>query len=461
MTRRSLTVALTLLLLASSGCAYYNGLYNAEHLVKRAEKAEREGRTGEASGYWGEAGVKADTVLARFPHSKWADRARIISGKARAKSGDCEGAVVPLRKVAKDAKDAALADEAAVLLSGCLVKLGQLEEAGFAVERLTGSPDPAVRSEAGLRAGAAYRRSGRSEEAIALLKGSDHPQARGELAAALADAGRIPESLALADTLASLKDTTAPWGAILAAIGREDIANASTLLDRIRRELVLPPDSIATWLNADAVRWFPADGSIALRRLDESFVTASGTPAGGDALMMTVRFRLAHAEDFSILDSVPVILDQMEPSAGDAVGQARFLLQVTSRMRERYDSLHLEAPQGDMRAFLLGEALRDSLRADRLAIQIWNRLVNERPESPYAPKAVLVLATLAPVRRDSLIALLRTRYPESPYLIAAGGGDSPGFQVLEDSLARYSRTLRSTHPAGRTPRPTTPARPVQ
>ena len=64
---------LTALLLG--GCAYYNGLYNAERLVRSAEKAEREGRTGEASGYWGEAAVKAETVLARFPTSKWADPA--------------------------------------------------------------------------------------------------------------------------------------------------------------------------------------------------------------------------------------------------------------------------------------------------------------------------------------------------------------------------------------------------
>ena len=464
MIRRPSLTALALLALLSTGCAYYNGLYNAERLVKRAEKAERDGRTGEASGYWGEAGVKADTVLARFPRSKWADRARLISGKARVKSGDCEGAVVLLRKVASEAVDAVLADEAAVLWSGCLVKLGQLQEAGFAVERLTGSPDPVIRAEAGLRAGTAYRRSGRSEEAVALLKASGHPEARGELAAALADAGRIPESVALAESLLVDRDSTAPWGAILASIGREDIANASSLLDRIRRDLMLPPDSVATWLTADAVRWFPADESIAIRRLDDAFATSGGTPAGGNALLMKLRYRITHSEDITILDSVPPTVDRLEPSTGDALGQGRFLAQVTLRLRTRYDSLRLEAPQGDMRAFLLGEALRDSLRANGLAAGLWRRIVTERPESPYAPKAVLAIAILVPGQRDTMIELLRTRYPESPYLIAASGGDAPEFRVLEDSLARFARSLRgTTRPGGRNPRAATPApaRPVQ
>jgi hypothetical protein len=260
------------------------------------------------------------------------------------------------------------------------------------------------------------------------------------------------------------KDSTAPWGAILAAIGREDIANASSLLDRIRRDLVLKPDSVATWLTADAVRWFPADESIALRRLNDAFESAGGTPAGGNALLVLTRYRIARAEEITLLDSVPAILDLLEPSTGDALGQARYLVQTTTRMKERYDSLDLLAPQGDMGAFLVGEALRDSLRADRLAARVWRRILNERPDSPYAPKAVLAMAALAPGQRDSLAELLRTRYPGSPYLIAASGADSPGFRALEDSLARYARALRNpARPAGRNPRApaATPARPVQ
>lgn len=447
----------------SASCAYYNGLYNAERLVKRAEKSEREGRTGEATTFWGEAGVKSDTVLARFPKSKWADRARFISGKSRARTGDCEGAVVLLRRVAGEANDAALADEAAVLWSGCLVKLGQLEEAGFAVERLTGSPDPVLRAEAGYRAGSAYRRSGRSAEAIALLKGSEHPAARGELVAALADNGRIPEAEALADTLLLARDTTAPWGAIFASIGKEDIAGASSLLDRVRRDFTYPADSIAAWLTADATRWFPADEATALRRLDDAFDFAGGTPAGGNALITTVRYRIAHATAIAYFDSVPGILDQLEPSTGDALGQGRFLAQLTARVKGRYDSLKVDAPQGDLSAFLLGETLRDSLQAKRLATSVWQRIVTERAESPYAAKAALAIADIAPGQRDSLAELLRTRYPTNPYVIAASGGDSPEFRTLEDSLAKYARAVRRTpRPANQNPRTTPPAnRPVQ
>ena len=46
--RRWLKRAPWLLLVGAMACAYYNGLYNANRLVGEAEKAQREGRSGEA-----------------------------------------------------------------------------------------------------------------------------------------------------------------------------------------------------------------------------------------------------------------------------------------------------------------------------------------------------------------------------------------------------------------------------
>jgi tetratricopeptide (TPR) repeat protein len=459
---------LLLLTLLLGGCAYYNGLYNAERLVKRAEKAEREGRTGEAGGYWGEAAVKAETVLARFPRSKWVDRARFIDGKALQRSGNCNSAVGPLGRVATEGKDPALADEAAVLWSECLAQLGRAEAAGFAVERLIGSPDPRVRSEASWRAGVAYRRSGRAEEAIALLKGSDLPQARGELAIALAEGGRLSEALALTDSLIIELDTIAPWGELLGAIGREDVIDASKYLERVAGYLRPVPDTLARWLAEDGERWARVDTAQATRRWGQAYATGPITPSGVGALLRLLRFRLARATDPAILDTMVAAVAEIEPGAGDAAARANAFGRAAGAAKRRLDSLDLRGPQGDMRGFLLAEQLRDSLDATLLSAALFERVASERPESPYAAKALFAMAAAYPAQRDSLMAMVVRRYPADPYVIAATGGDAPAYRVLEDSLARFARTARTppraaprpgTRPGAR-PTTTTPATPA-
>ena len=84
--RRAL--ALSTLVLVSA-CAYYNGLYNARGLVRRAESAAREGRDTAAITAWREAASKADTVVRRYPRSRWTDDALFLSGTSSALAGDC------------------------------------------------------------------------------------------------------------------------------------------------------------------------------------------------------------------------------------------------------------------------------------------------------------------------------------------------------------------------------------
>ena len=64
-----------LVLLSAGGCAYYNGLYNARGLVKRAESASREGRDSAAVLAWREAAAKADKAEAK------ADKAEVKAEK--------------------------------------------------------------------------------------------------------------------------------------------------------------------------------------------------------------------------------------------------------------------------------------------------------------------------------------------------------------------------------------------
>src|SRR3989442_13360208 len=78
-----------------AACAYYNGMWNAEHLASQARKLERQDRVAEAQTYWAQAAVKAESVVARHPTSRWADAALVLEGEALARGGACAQAAAP------------------------------------------------------------------------------------------------------------------------------------------------------------------------------------------------------------------------------------------------------------------------------------------------------------------------------------------------------------------------------
>ena len=445
-------------LLAS--CAYFNGLYNAKDLAARAAKAERDGRPYDAQNYWGQAAVKAESVLARHPRSRWAEEARWLDGKALERVGNCPAAIAPLRRTLQEARDPRRADDAALRLASCQEKLGDQDAAGLSVERLLQNPDPAIRSQAAYRAGATYRRTGRSEEAVRVLRSSAEPRARGELMVALADVGDIPGATALADSLLAVPDTLAPWGALFVSLGRHDLTAGSAMLDRLAATRRFPLDSVVGWLGQDGARWMSSDTARGFARLEQANQAAPDRPAGLEALLVLLRRRLATTDDPSILDTVSGRLDDIPGSTGEAYGKGRSLGDLAAALRGRVDSLAPGAPQGDLRGFLLGEALRDSLGAPRLAAVVWRRVLAEHPGSPYAPKLLLAVASVGGASPDSIHALLDSAYASSPYVHALQGVPDDGFRMLEDSLARFARTSRAPVRRPRTPGVRAPTRGV-
>jgi hypothetical protein len=351
--------------------------------------------------------------------------------------------------VVREAKDPARTDQAAVLLSTCLMQGGDLAGAGLAVERLLESTDPAQRAEAELRAGVAYRRLGRTAEAIDLLGRSVHPGAPRELVAALADAGRVDDAVALSDSLIAAQDSLVPWGAVLEGIARHAPGRVGPFLDHLLARGNVSRDSAAAWLQQDGERVLPADTAQALRRFAAAYANSPTRPAGMDAHLRALGLRLAVADDDVLIDSLPGLLEDVPPSTGNAYLKARQLASNAARIGVLFDSVAVLAPQGDLRAFILGELLRDSLGADRLAARLWRGIVDSLPESPYAAKAFLALGSLG--EGQATVDSLATRFPASPYLIALQGGDDAAFRLLEDSLARFARAYRTP------PRP--PARP--
>jgi hypothetical protein len=92
-----------------------------------------------------------------------------------------------------------------------------------------------------------------------------------------------------------------------------------------------------------------------------------------------------------------------------------------------------ETPAG---RFRVAEIARDSLHAPALAGRLFLEAVAVDSTSLYAPKALIAALAVLPERRDSLVALLDSRYAASPYARVFHGEPSVAYAAAEDSLAR-------------------------
>jgi hypothetical protein len=445
-----------LLLAVLGGCVYYNGVYNAKRLAGRARKAEREGRTFDASGLWGQVAVKAESVLVRHPTSKYADEARVLQGTALVRMRNCPAALPGLEAVLAAGREQELVEQAAILVGGCRSAMGDPLSAMSAYGRLTASRDSGRRNLALFAHGRALRVSGDYQAALDELGRSSHPEAQGERAAALAGLGRLPQALAIADSLIARRDTLAPWDSLVAAVARRDPAAASDLTDRVvSAELQVPLE--ARLLIADAMRLRLADSARSEARLKTAERLGEGSVLGAEARLNAVLIRLAAAEEIPALEAQALQLEELGERAGPVAPRAAQLAAVVRRTALAADSTPAGTPRGDLRLFVAAEMARDSLGADRFAARQFRRVATEWSDSPFAPKALLALVLLEPAHGDSLREVLLQRYSGSPYVALVEGGQVPEFEVLEDSLRRFAVGFR---PEGRGGiQPIRPARP--
>ena len=437
-----------------AGCVYYNGMYNANRLAGSARKAEREGRTFEANNLWGQVATKAESVLVRHPRSKYAEEASILRGLALAKLGQCEQALGPLSRVGVAHLKPELREETWLATGRCQLTLGNIAAADGAFAQVVESKSPARKREARFQRARTLRALGRYEEAVTLLQASQEPRALPELLLALAGAGRLSESMALADSLIAKGDTTQPWDSLVVTLGRQDPSNASSLVDRLRR-LQRTDEKQARWLLDDGLRLVSTDSARALVRFREAVKIGGAGDAAGRAGLQLVRLdlrRVSRPQELSPAMQALSALAQKHRTVAQDVSQ----LQATVlRVMTSSDSVPAGSPQGDLRLFLLGEAARDSLEAPRLAHGIFLRILSEWPDSPYAPKAVLAAQQLDSEWADSGRVLLETYYLDSPYLAMIRGEQDSVYRSLEDSLGAFAAASAVPSARGR-PRPGRP-----
>ena len=420
------------------GCVYYNGMYNANRLANSARRAEREGRTFEANNLWGQVATKAESVVVRHPKSKYAEEAAILKGLALARLGQCEQAIGPLGRVTVAAVSTDLTEDAWLATGRCQVSMGNIAAGDAAFAQVIDSKNSWRRREARFHRAQTLRHAGRYQEALTALEGVPEPRAVAERLLALAGDRRVPEAMALADSLVARSDTTQPWDSLLVSLGQQDPSNASGLVDRVRRLPKRRPETQARWLLEDGLRLIGSDTARARRRFREAVEIGGSGEAAGRASLQLVRLDLrgvSHPQALSpLIQSLRSDAERHEivaPELTQLSNTAAGILTVAASMTPG-------APQGDLRLFLAAEVARDSLLAPRLAEGIFQRILREWPESPYAPKAALAAQQINPEWSDSARALLEGRYFESPYLAMIRGDEGSAYRQLEDSLGAFA-----------------------
>jgi tetratricopeptide (TPR) repeat protein len=432
----------TLIAALLGGCVYYNSMYNTKRLAGSARKAERDGRTFEANNLWGQVITRAESLVARHPDSKYVDEALVLKGVALSRLNQCDAAVAPLGRVTLLPPDAEVTEEASLALGRCQLELGDPAVAEIMFARVVETEDPVRRRDARVLRARALRALGRHEKAVSALDGMKDPRAARERLLALAGARQRDAALSVADSMLALNDTTARWDTLVVAVGREDPAIASALVDRLERRSGTLPVVRATLLLDDGLRLATLDPARAEARLRQAAQVDSAGPTGERAQLLLTRLRLSRATSVADLAPIAKELDARVQRRGAMAAEAAPIRELVARVMRASDSASAGAAQSDLRLFLAAETARDSLAAPALAASLFRTIVESTPESPYAPKAILAGKALDPVWGASALPLLEQRYANSPYVAFLQGVEPYGYRELEDSLLSFALGVR-------------------
>ncbi len=438
--RRAWAAAALLALLP--GCAYYNSMYNANRLARAARAAEREGRPAEAQSFWGQAMVKADTMLARFPRSRWAAEAWAVKAEAALALAQCDQAQRYAGRVHSATTRTALLERAALVEGACELRAGRPDVAGDLLRPLVHSRDAELRARGAWLAARALRLAGRPAEALEALEVLPARLTRLDRLYALGDLDRTMDARALLDSLVAERDTTLGWDSVLSQAAFRSPEAGSALLDHLLERNAVVGEVAIRALVADADR-LAASPARARARLVQAIGLGATASAALAARLALYRLDLAAVERPEALAPIADSLGELGSLEGEVPVAAVDLGRVLGRVRAQLDSAPPGAPLGDLRRFVAASLARDSLRAPVLAAGLFRSVAADWPSSPYAPKAILAARQLDG-GRDSVG--LADRYADNPYLQMMRGTGVEAFRQLEDSLARFEIAVTTAQP---------------
>lgn len=454
MTRRLRWLALVL---ALTGCAYFNGLYNANQLASEARKAESKGRTGEAKSYWAQAAVKAETVTSRYPKSKYRDDALLLEGIALAHTDLCIQAIAPLTLAVDSSPDPVLREKAALQLGQCYLETHSPDSARQALTPLVASKNATIRSEALLARGRAALALDNPSAALEDLNRSTAPDAAFPRARALLQLRLIDSAAAVLRARIKGRFDEAAWMSILDSLGAANPDAASEIAATLARRSNLSSGERARLRLEDGKRRVARNElGQAATDFEAARDLAPDSLEGHDA---KAYLAVVHLRTATSADSVEVLQkelagakDQISADIGAVMDPA---LNALGRIRR---AMADSSPDATLDLFRTTEIVRDSLHATKLAGNLFLWLARERPASLLAPKALLAAAELRPAIAESVSTVLNTQYPASVYTLALHGEAAARYEAVEDSLAHALRGEKAVAPGMRRDAPPRRAR---
>ena len=425
------------------GCVYYNGIYNAEHLYREAERYRLAGDDSLADIRYEDVVRKAARGYRQDPEGPWAGQALYLLGRARLRLGELSAAQAALEEAEARSDDEQLRMGVAMHVGATLLDRGDnrgaLQRLNRALQGLDPGPELAeahlLRSRVLLAGDGADAGWWDLDRAAALNRDLRVAAAMDRIRWAL-ELDQINRAREGARRLLSYPE---------AAFQRDSVV---VLLRAVAR--VWGPDEVASLLAGADYAWgrmargdallaraellFEA-GDTAGARIQAEEVAGGFGEAAAEARILLARWTLEVARDLSTIEDARRTLLPAEEHP--EVAEFLSALEQTEALAEG----GLTEP---LAWFAAAEVARDGLGAPVLARGLFLAYAAGAPNEPWVAKALL--AALAVSREEGDRAWLRGRLEsraDSPYVLAAHGASAPGFEVLEEELARRLDEIRS------------------
>jgi hypothetical protein len=397
-----------ILLVITGACAYYNGLYNARGLVRRAESASGEGRDSAAVAAWREASAKADTVIARYPRSRWMDEALLLSGTSAAFAGACEHGLRRLAQwEAHPAADAKQKARATIARGACLVRFGEYDRALDALAPFATYSDESVSRIAAAWAARAALANGQFDRAAAFAARARSDALDAEMAMSALESSRPEIAASLLRHRAREWRSLGPLHTPLALLARSSRHVADSIVVFAQQSRAPRLDRARLSLTAGLWSEAAGDPDAARGHYDRALRMSSDTSLVAEVM---TRSGLLEVRSAHTLDEAQARLERAKARAPDATRLAAVdsALRLTVRLAEMPDTSG--AP-----LFLAAEVARDAVGAIALARTLFLRLVSEHRASSLAPRALLAAASFTPDSSNAWRTAVVERYASSPY----------------------------------------------
>ncbi|MGH7634442.1 MAG: hypothetical protein ACRENC_11980, partial [Gemmatimonadaceae bacterium] len=354
-------VARLFAMLPLAGCAYFNGIYNAQRAEHRADTMRRSGRSAVADSLYQLAATTADSVRVHHPTGHWAARAELIAGWSLAMSSDCDRAEPLLRSVLMRAAARDTGDARATLALGvCLIRAQRYAEGRALVGPLGALPDRQVAADASLWAAVASTVLGEPDSVRAYMQGVSRSRVDWQLSRIYLDQGQWASAESLLQRRAARGDFRADVPESLRMLWQ---AGRAPAVERI----VAAYDSARTPAGPLAALHM-LTGEMALQSSDDSIALAHFM-AAGRLTRDSIVARNARAEvtllSLRDLASLVDVRTAIEQGADQMEGSALHERLVHNLLL--VELLHTRDDNAGAGLFLAAEVARDSLRAYALS----------------------------------------------------------------------------------------------